>query len=61
MCSGKTQYYGLPQYELNDHPDWLDEINAAFATIDTLIHNLYVNQNATTVKEGNTNGTEQSE
>ena len=34
MCSEKTPNYGLPHYLPNDHPDWLDEINAAFTTID---------------------------
>ena len=36
MFSGeKTPQLGLPQYNPNDHPDFLTDINKAFMEIDT--------------------------
>lgn len=37
--TGTTQYYGLPQFAETDIPSWND-INTAFATIDTALHNI---------------------
>lgn len=41
MSSETTKYYGLPQYKLGDHPDFLNEINKGYATIDTNLHDLH--------------------
>lgn len=37
--TGTTQYYGLPQFAGTDIPTW-DDINTAFTTIDTALHNI---------------------
>lgn len=41
MCSETTKNIGLPHYEPTDHPDFLDEINKAYETIDAQIASLY--------------------
>ena len=35
MFSKKTDNYGLPQWDFSDHPDFLNDMNPAYATIDT--------------------------
>jgi len=38
MTSGKTKFYGFPHYAPSDHPDFLDEINKAYAKMDEIMH-----------------------
>ena len=38
MVSTTTEFYNLPQYQSCDHPDFLDDINKAYKTIDTELH-----------------------
>lgn len=40
MTSRKTQNLELPQWELNDHPDFLTEMNEAYRKIDGAITSL---------------------
>ena len=35
MFSKKTDNYGLPQWDYSDHPDFLNDMNPAYKTIDT--------------------------
>lgn len=35
MYSKKTGNYGLPQWDYSDHPDFLNDMNPAYKTIDT--------------------------
>lgn len=40
MTSRKTQNLGLPQWALNDHPDFVTEMNEAYRKIDAAITSL---------------------
>lgn len=37
MFKRKTENYELPQWEFNDHPDFLNDMNPAYATIDKVL------------------------
>lgn len=40
MTSNTTEHYNLPQYAINDHPDFLSEINEAYLKIDTVLYEI---------------------
>lgn len=40
MTSRKTQNLGLPQWTLNDHPDFVTEMSEAYRKIDAAITSL---------------------
>lgn len=44
-ASSSTTYYNLPQFASSDIPTW-DDINTAFSTIDTALHDIATSASA---------------